>query len=134
MSVMRAATSGSFRMRAFSALRKPTISFGVPAGTKEPNQLLMSKPGRPDSASAGTSGRTRARRADEMASARSLPDCRCGIALPITTKPNCGSCPASKAATCGAPPLYGTCTMSVPVAFLNISPARCAAEPSPTVR
>jgi hypothetical protein len=41
------------------------------------------------------------------------------------------TCPPSNAATAGAPPLKGTCTMLTPAASLNSSPVRWKTVPLP---
>ena len=88
----------------------------------------MSKPGSPASAIVGSSGASFERCAVVTASAFSLPALTCAIALARLSNMNCVS-PASSACVAGAPPLYGTWTMSVPVSTLNSSPARWPALP-----
>jgi len=39
--------------------------------------------------------------------------------------------PAMMSVRIGAVPLYGTCTMLVPVSFISITPVRCEAVPTP---
>ena len=39
--------------------------------------------------------------------------------------------PASRSTTAGPLPLYGTCTIFVPVSSVNSSPARCCVLPTP---
>lgn len=57
-----------------------TMAGGVPLGAHRPYQVLMSKPGNPDSAIVGTSGSSSTRRLVVTATARSLPDLMKGMA------------------------------------------------------
>ena len=41
------------------------------------------------------------------------------------------TCPLVRSCNAGAVPLYGTCTILMPVLRLNISPAMCSNEPGP---
>src|SRR3712207_6122790 len=54
-------TSGICSTRTTSVFRRLTIGSAVPAFTRKPNQVLDSKPGKPDSATVGTSGRSETR-------------------------------------------------------------------------
>ena len=64
------------------------------------------------------------------ASARSLPERACESAADAVRKRN-GTCPASTSATAGPPPLYGTCTMLIPVLSFSSSAAMWPGVPLP---
>ena len=64
------------------------------------------------------------------ASARSRPACTSGSTEGGVANESCVS-PASTDCTAGAPPLYGTCTISTPARRWNSTAARCGAEPLP---
>jgi hypothetical protein len=66
-------TSGSANALATSAARNCKIGLGVPAGAISANQELNSKPGKPDSATVGTSGNCGMRRCVVTPIRRSLP-------------------------------------------------------------
>ena len=75
-------------MRTISALSALMMGAGTPAGATAPNQLVYSKPGRPDSASVGWSGREGRRCREVTPMDFILPDRMCGtsaVVLPITT-------------------------------------------------
>ena len=110
------------------------ISLGVLAGTKKAIQGAVLKPGRFDSSIVATSGKNLDRLALETAMAFNFPLWTEGNTFPMATKPNCISWPANKAVVCGAPPLYGTCTILTPVIFLKISPDICCDVPWPGER
>ena len=64
------------------------------------------------------------------ASARSLPDRACESAADAVTMRN-GTWPAMVSVTAGPPPLYGTCTMLIPVLSFSNSPAMWPGVPLP---
>ena len=64
---------------AISPLSLAITSGGVPLGTRMPSQPLASKPGKPDSATVGTSGNAGLRVADVTARPRTLPPWMCGM-------------------------------------------------------
>src|SRR5262245_66351100 len=70
---MRSMISGSFRTDTKAALSVAITSGGVPTGATMPNQPFDSKPGRPDSAKVGISGKRAKRLADEIAIVLILP-------------------------------------------------------------
>ncbi|MNT33366.1 hypothetical protein D3C72_1692880 [compost metagenome] len=57
-----------------------------------------------------------------------LPARAFSTAVAVPSKYTCTS-PASSARLASAVPLYGTCTISVPVFIFRISPFRCEVEP-----
>ena len=71
----------------------------------------------------GTSGSTELRRARLTPMARSRPTLMWSMADGIVAKRSEGSPPTSDI-TAGPPPLYGTCTIFVPVWFMNFAVAR----------
>jgi len=71
-------TSSAAIARRSSALSRSTMAVGVPAGATMPNQPATSKPGRPDSATLGMSGRTEERCFVVTASTLTRPD-RIGV-------------------------------------------------------
>ncbi|MCY1202392.1 hypothetical protein D9M72_138780 [compost metagenome] len=77
---------------------------GVPLGAHRPYQVLMSKPGKPDSAMVGTSGNSATRCATVTATARSLPDLMNGVADGIESNMN-WICPPTRSVSAGALPL-----------------------------
>src|SRR5438270_8796228 len=105
------------------------IGRGVRAGNATPCHEMARKPGTV-SAIAGISGALNQRSADVTASARTLPPRACGSTVGILPKVMCTWPPITSITAC-APPLYGMCTMSVPVITLNISPERCSEVPTP---
>ena len=83
-----------------------------------------------DSATVGRSGSTEERCALVTARPRTAPDCTCGAA--VRTRSNISeTCPEMRSFSAGALPLYGTCTMSIPVIDLSSSPARWLEVPLP---
>jgi hypothetical protein len=103
---------------------------GVPAGTNKPYQNEISYSGSPASAMPGTPGTSGVRLRLVTARARSLPACTSGRTEGGVANESCVS-PASTDCTAGAPPLNGTCTMSIPARRTNSTAARCGAEPLP---
>src|SRR5690554_5694887 len=73
ISPMRLAISGSCTISWISAPSLFRISSGVPAGAHTPYQVLISKPGTPDSCTVGTSGSEATRLAVVTARGRSVP-------------------------------------------------------------
>src|SRR5205807_2581351 len=73
----RAMNCGSLTARPISAAILFTMSFGVPAGAISPFQVSTLKPGKPDSATLGTSGICGARWAPDTASRRTAPLVAC---------------------------------------------------------
>src|SRR5262245_39038339 len=67
-----------------------------------------------------------------LASARRRPACTSGSTEGGVANASCVS-PASTDCTDGAPPLYGTCTISTPARRMNSTAERCGAEPLPEV-
>ena len=102
--------SGDASHAATSALIFAMIAGGVPAGASRPNHDDASNPGRPDSATVGTSGYAGARVAEVTANARSFPDLICGSDGGRLSNINC-TCPAIRSCNAGALPLYGTCVI-----------------------
>ncbi|MNC91061.1 hypothetical protein D3C83_72500 [compost metagenome] len=68
--------------------------------------------------------------ADDTPSGRSLPLRICVITVEMVASEACVS-PDTRAVTCGTPPLYGTCTMSIPAIDTNSAIDRCGALPFP---
>src|SRR3546814_7107165 len=93
-------------------------------------QPFTTRPGTPDSGMVGTSVSRGERASLVTARALSLPAFTCGRDVEMLSNINDTS-PASKATTAGPLPLYGTCSMSMPVAFLNISADRWLVLPGP---
>jgi hypothetical protein len=65
---------------AISACSARSPRGGVPFGTKMPSQPVASKPGKPDSATVGTSGSAALRFGEVTARPRTLPPLMCGDA------------------------------------------------------
>src|SRR5688572_32708115 len=103
---------------------------GVPAGAKSAYHDATSTPRKPDSASVGTCGIREDRFGLVMAMARRRLLLTCCITPVIPPNIICAS-PDRIAITAGAVPLYGMCTMSVPVADLNNSAIRKRLVPAP---
>src|SRR5436190_4651670 len=76
----------------------------------------------------GRSGKAGERRAPLTANARTRPDCAYGAIEFRLSNMTC-TCPAIRSLIACEPPLYGTCTMSVPVMYLKSSPPTCPGEP-----
>ena len=83
----------------------------------------------PISSSVGTLGSAGLRTFDATASAFILPPAMNGRHAVVSS--SSVTSPVISPSSAGAVPLYGTCTMSMPVARLNISVARCCEEPTP---
>ncbi|MNV94695.1 hypothetical protein D3C71_1895130 [compost metagenome] len=103
--------------------------FGVPLGAKMPNHEPASNPGKPFSATAGTSGSERERLALVTASARSLPAWMCEITDGIVANMNWMR-PDSRSFSASAP-LYGTCVAGAPMRSDSMKPDRCDEVPTP---
>jgi hypothetical protein len=76
----------------------------------------------------GTSGRLMERFVPVTARARTRPLRTC-CAIELVLSNMSWTLPAMRSAIAGAPPLYGMCTISVPVMYLNSSPLTCPGEP-----
>src|ERR1700730_2429011 len=76
----RPAKSGSSVARLISPAILSTMSRGVPAGATRPFHVTTLKPGKPDSATVGTSGICGSRCAVDTASRRIAPEATCGRA------------------------------------------------------
>src|SRR5581483_3487434 len=96
-------TSGAWSACTATSCNRAMIAFGVPAGASSPYQAVASNPGKPNSATVGTSGKDAMRRDPVVATARSLPSLTCGS---TTLSPNmsCTS-PRRTSAIAGAAPL-----------------------------
>src|SRR5256886_16766112 len=92
-------------------------------GAPIPCQPLASYPGR-KSPTVGISDNTSKRVAVVTASGRSLPALMCSIDSGKGLKITC-TWPPSRSVVAGAPPRYGTWTMSTPAVILNSSPTTC---------
>ena len=118
-------------MRTSSAFSRAIASGGVLAGATTAIHTPASKPGKPDSATVGTSGRCAERVAPVCAITFSLPAFTCGRIAVGLSESTCTS-PATRAITAGAPPLYGMCSMRMPAMALSISIESCEMLPLPT--
>src|SRR6185295_16511206 len=128
---MRSLRSGELTAPTISAFSFCSTSRGVPAVVKSPYHPYASKPGRPDSATVGTSGICGERFAPDTASILIRPlwtNCAKG---PSALKVKCTSPETSSGAACWMP-LYGTCDISRPAAVVNSTAARCVPLPTPT--
>ena len=94
-----------------------------------PCHVLASKPGT-ESPTVGTSGSASERVAVVTASARTLPALMVSIDSGKGLNITC-TWPPSRSVSAGAPPRYGTCSMSMPVIILNSSPPTWDALPVP---
>ena len=86
-----------------SALRRATITGGMPAGPNSPIQLLTSNPGT-DSATVGTSGKAGERAVPSTASERSFAARTCGSTVGMVAK-IIDVCPPSRSVIAGTLPL-----------------------------
>src|SRR4029453_17843883 len=100
------------------------------AGASTPNHDEASKPGRPASATVGTSGSAGARVADVTASGRSFPALICGSDGGRLSNISC-TWPPSRSCSAGALPLYGAGVIWTPAIPLNSSPDRWIDVPGP---
>src|ERR1044072_5627243 len=128
--ISRSRISGNFITAPISRPSVCTMSPGVCAGATMPYQRNASKPGMPDSATVGISGASDERLAVDTARPFSVPARTCGRPVIIESIIS-GTLPATRSFSAGAEPRYGTCTMSMPAAFLIISIIRCGATPVP---
>ena len=96
----------------------------------KPYQTAASNPGKPASATVGTSGKILDRAGVMTARTRSLPACTCGCTSSALTATICTWPPMTSVIACD-PPLYGTCVSDMPAARSNSSTARCGVEPLP---
>ncbi len=78
----------------------------------------------------GMSGAVNQRSSEVTAIGRTLPARACAITVGMLPKVMC-TWPPITSVSAGPPPLYGMCSMSVPVIALNISPDRCSEVPCP---
>jgi hypothetical protein len=101
----------------------------VPLGAKKPNHEPASKPGKPRSATVGTSGMERERLTLVTAMARSLPAWMCWITEGMVANMNWMR-PASRSFSASAP-RYGTCVISMPARLPSMKPDRCDEVPMP---
>ncbi|MNK77183.1 hypothetical protein D3C87_967750 [compost metagenome] len=99
-------------------------------GPARPYQVVASKPAKPCSCIVGTFGWPLARLVRVCATASTRPFFTCGVAAVMVSKLY-WICPPIRSASSGPLPLYGTCSASTPPCSLNISSARCWAEPAP---
>src|SRR5450432_3964037 len=126
----RSRISGVRTILAISVDSRVTISFGVAAGARMPNQATVSYPGKPDSCTVGTSGSSGERVRVVTASGRSLPAFTSGSAGGKLTN-MAATCPETTSFSAGDEPLYGMCTRSTPAIVLNSSIDMCALLPLP---
>src|SRR6267378_6865514 len=106
------------------------IGAGVSLGAKAAYHCEDSKPGRPDSATVGTSGIAGERRLPVTAIERRRDALTCAISvgMPVITS---WVLPAIVSIAAGDPPLYGTCTIVIPAARANSSVVRWLSDPAP---
>src|SRR6218665_456646 len=123
-------TSGSASAFFSSALRRAITSGGVPAGASRPFRAIAPEPGRPDSATVGSSGAAPERLALVTASALSLPAFTCGMAERMVSNISC-AWPPITSVSAGALPLYGMCVIFTPAIEANSSAARWVDWPLP---
>ncbi|KAG1381979.1 hypothetical protein G6F60_015135 [Rhizopus arrhizus] len=104
----------------------------MPAGAIRPSQAPMSKPGKPCSATVGTSGSIATRSGVLTASAFSRPDCTLasddtmGSKVAVVRPPTMSVC-------AWLLPLYGTCTMAAPALDSSTAVTRWLVVPMPVV-
>ena len=109
---------------------RATIASGRWAGAINAMSVEDSKPVTPASCSVGTSGARGVRSAVLTASIFTRPACRWGNAVTASMKHILTS-PESNAWAAGAPPRYGTCTISIPAMDISNSVARWLVAPMP---
>ena len=90
-----------------SACKRVTTALGVAAGATRPYHTEASKPGKPDSAMVGVSGKIAVRVGLSTASTRSLP-LRTWGCTPNALTATKGTCPPITSVMAGEPPRYGT--------------------------
>ena len=97
-------SSGSANALTTASLSFCTTAAGAPAGTQSPYHDVTSKPARPDSIAAGTSGNAGERLADVTTMGRMVPARIWPAALPSASKMQSAS-PATSACVAGPVPL-----------------------------
>src|ERR1700733_11850862 len=110
ISVIRLITAGECIALTASVLILASTSGGVWAATISPNQVLLSKPGRPASCSVGTSGKWESRLGPAIASTRSFPAISNGSVVDGDVNIESTS-PVTSAMAAGSEPGYGTSTI-----------------------
>jgi hypothetical protein len=128
-SFMRLTSSGERSTAFASALSLSTMARGMPAGPISPYHDEAYTPGTPTSSNVGTLGSAGLRFFDATASARILPAAMKGRQVVVSSITD--TWPATRSASAGAVPLYGTCCMSMPATCMNWMAARCCDEPTP---
>src|SRR5262249_11339080 len=128
-SAKRAFALGSSRIALISLLSLSMITSGVPFGPPTPYHAFASWPGT-KSATVGRSGSTWERAAVVTANGRNLPALINSSDVGTLSNITC-TWPLIRSVSAGAPPRYGTCTMSMPVIILNSSPDTWMVEPAP---
>ena len=106
------------------------ISRGVPVGASNPVQPVMTTVLNPASVMLGASGNTGDRAIPHVASNFSLPALICGTTPCMGVKIK-AICPLKRSTTAGVSPLYGTCSMRMPICDENNSPPKCVWLPMP---
>ncbi len=129
-SAMRSATAGSRIAAWHTASTRAAASAGRPAGAASRNQFVTTAPGKPDSASVGTSGNSGTRAAELKPNARKDP-CRTAAACAPTVSQMEAVSPESAACCASGAPRKGTCSSFTPAACSNASAARWPMEPAP---
>jgi hypothetical protein len=129
---MRSLTSGTCRALMISRFRRSTMSRGVFAGSKAPNQKLYALSGKPASTVVGTSGSSSARRDELTAIATSFPSRIKGIAGNVGTMKK-STRPAMISVSASAGPLNGMCWAAKPARSFKSSAMTCEAVPGPTL-
>src|SRR5205085_4901273 len=123
-------TSGIASALFTSSFMRLAIAGDILPGPTRPYQVGASTLGKPDSAIVGTLGWPEARLRRVCAIAMTLPLFTCGVAAVIVSKLYC-TWPPMRSVSIGPEPLYGTWIACTPACSLNISSARCCAEPVP---
>src|SRR5688572_9747515 len=128
--VSRSRTSGDFSAATISALSRRTTSCGMPAGPMKAYHNESSNSDTPVSFTVGRCGSAGDRAVPVVASARRRPDLTCPTTEPLVANVR-NTWPPIKSVIAGALPLYGTCTILVPVSVSNSAPERCPDDPMP---
>ncbi len=123
-------TSASFNAALAAVFSALTTGAGVLAGATSPHQTEAVKAGSPSSFEVGTLGSNAERLALATASGRNVPDLIWLITSSGLIGMNVRRSPI-RSVMAGAPPLYGTCSTSMPADSLSISPARWPELPLP---
>ena len=113
-----------------AAFRRSMTAGGVFAGANNPCQLVACNAASPASRVVGVSGSAEIRSGLATASAFSWPACSSFIVEAGVSNSNC-TWPLIRSGTAAAPPLYGTCSLSMPVNRLKRSPIRWLIECMP---